>query len=50
MKVVQLSSHDAIDEWYRLLTQFVMFEEFYDQKTCNLMILDNSGIDYARIL
>ena len=42
--------HDVIDEWYRLLLQFVTFGEFYDQKKSNLMILDNSGIDYARML
>ena len=33
--------HDAIDEWYRLLMQFVIFGEFYYKKS-NLMILDNS--------
>ena len=31
---VLLCSHDAIDEWYRLLIQiqFVMFKKFYDKK------------------
>ena len=24
---VQLCGHDAIDEWYRLLMQFVMFQK-----------------------
>ena len=27
-----------------------MFGEFYDPKNINLMIPDNSGIDYARML
>ena len=29
---VQLCWHDAIDEWYGLLQQFVMFGEFFDKK------------------
>ena len=29
---VQLCWHDAIDEWYGLLKQFVMFGEFFDKK------------------
>ena len=41
--------HDALDEWDRLLIQFDMFRKFYD-KNGNLMILDNSIIDYARML
>ena len=44
----ELCWHDTIDEWYRLLIQFVMFRKYYDKK--KLMILDNSGIDYSRML
>ena len=35
--------HNAIDEWYRLLRQFVIFGEINDKKMSNLMILDYSG-------
>ena len=37
----------TIDEWYRLLILFAMFRK-YDKK--KLTILDNSGIDYSRML
>ena len=47
---LQLSWHDAIDEWYRLLIQFVTFLKEYYKKISNLIILDNSGIDYSRML
>ena len=47
---VQLCCHDSIDGLYCLLIQFSMFGEFYDNKNSNLMIPDNSGIDYARML
>ena len=33
----------CIDEWYRLLIQFVRFLKEYDKKISNLVILDNSG-------
>ena len=42
---VQVCWQDAINEWYRLLMQFVKFGEFYG-KNINLTILDN----YARKL
>ena len=29
---VQLCLHDAIDEWYHLLIQFIMFGDFNDKK------------------
>ena len=36
---VQRCLHDAINEWYRLLIQFVMFGEFNDNFFfCNLTI------------
>ena len=42
--------HDAIDEWHRLLIQwliqFVMFWGFYDKKSSNRMILDNYAIGF----
>ena len=42
---VQLCWHDAIDEWYRLLIQFVMFGGFHDKKKfCILMMLYYSSI------
>ena len=47
---LKLCRHDAIDEWYRLLIQSVMFGKWYDKKRSNLMILDNSRIDYSRML
>ena len=30
--LVRICLHDAIDEWYRLLIHFVMFEKQYDKE------------------
>ena len=46
---VRLCWYDAIDKWYHLLLQFVVFGEFYATKNSHLMIIDNSGIDYLRM-
>ena len=47
---VHLCWHDAIDEWYRFVDTIRNVWKIKWQQKSNLMILDNSGIDYAEIL
>ena len=47
---VQLFCHDAIDEWYRFFDTICYVSKIIWQKKSNLMIVDNSGIDYSLML
>ena len=48
-RLAELCWHDTIEEWYSCWYNLLCFENNMTKKS-NLMILDNPGVDYSRML